>query len=648
MLGYGFWQRRFGGIASAIGKQLRLSDTVYTIVGVAPPGLPGPIELWTRLSFNGVDAGDRGSRSLAVYGRLKPGVTTERAQTEMETIARRLAQQYRDVDENWSIRSITLVDTLIGDVRPALLMLLAAAGCVLVIGAANLANLFLVRCLARQRELAVRAALGASRGRLLRELLLEATLLGVTAGIIGVGLSIVGVPVLRMLAPEDLPRIGQIGVDARVVGFCAAMTLATVLIFGALPAWQVSWHHVADFLKEGGRGTGSARQRWVQDGLVIAQVAIALVLLTGAGLLVASFQHFRRMDPGFRPDGVLTAQITLPPQRYPTPERQAAFIASVIEHLRALPGVEDASASTALPSFDGYKGAFTIAGDPPPDATHMPQADVACVSPTYFHLMGIPLRRGRTLLPSEDTPTSKAVMVDQRLAQRYLAGHDVLGVGLIAAPDTLRVVGVVAPVKQDGLAAAEDFPVLYVPLSACPSDFTYVAIRTSRNPKAQTAAVRRAIAHLDTDVPVSDVQTMTERMGQSIAITRFSTFLASLFAAIALVLGAIGIYSVLAYIVSQRRRETAVRIALGASPGDVVGAVLRSALTLTGIGIVLGSLAAWLLARVLANLFIGVNPHDSTIFVGAAALFAVVALAAASIPAIRMTRVDPTVALNST
>jgi putative ABC transport system permease protein len=650
VIGYGYWQRHFGGARSVIGQLLTLDGHPRTIVGVMPVGLPGTAELWTRMTIQGAELVNRETHYLHVYGRLKPGVTPEGGQRELETIARRLAQAFPKTNENWSVVTMPLLDQLVGEVRPALVMLLSAAACVLLIGAANLANLFLVRYLARQRELAVRTALGATRGQLVRELLTEAATLGVAAGALGVGVAAAGVRILRALAPPALPRLSEIGVDGRLVAFCAFTSIATVLLFGVLPAWQASRSNLAEVMKEGGRGTGSAQHHRLQDGLVVLQVAVALVLLTGAGLLVESFDHFRRMDPGFRPDGILTAQIDLPAERYPTPARQAAFIASAVEQLAALPGVSTASASSDLPGLGGgsSKTRFAIVGDPALDASHTPVAVPLIASAAYFHTMGITLLRGRALLPTDDSRSVKVAVVDELLAQRYFGDRNPLGrhLAFVDESDTAVIVGVVASVKQNGLDA-EDWPEIYLPIAQVPLTFADVAVRTSGDPEAQTAAVKHAIARLDRTVPVSDVQTMSQRMTQSVGTARFSSFLASMFAVVALVLGVVGIYSVLAYVVSQRQREIAVRIALGASRMQVMSGVIRRALVLTSVGIVLGTGMAWVLTRALAGLFVGVSPHDPGIFAGAAAVFTLVALAAAAIPAFRTTRVNPVIALTS-
>jgi putative ABC transport system permease protein len=646
----GYWQRRFGGAPSVLGQTLMLDDHPFTVVGVMPAGLAGDVDLWTRLSFTAADQINRGEWSLAVYGRLKPGVTPERAQTELETIQQQLAQAYPDWSKGYSVRTHPLLDQLVGEVRPALLMLLAAAACVLLIGAANLANLFLVRCLAREREMAVRTALGATRRRLVIELVIEAGVLALAAGGLGVGAAVAGVRVLQLLAPRTLPRLSQIGFDGRVVAFCALMSIATVFVFGVLPAWHTSRGNLADFLKESERGTGSTQHRRLQAALVVVQVAVALVLLTGAGLLVESFEHFRRLDLGVRPEGVLTAHIDLPSQRYSTPERQAAFFANVVEQLAAQPGVDAASASSTVLGGKLMRS-FVVVGDPAPERTHKPNAYFNDVSPDYFRTMGITLRRGRGILPSDDARAQKVVVVDERLVRQLFASRDPIGRHLKLdgdPPDTVEIVGVVTPVRQGGLLDMLDLPEYYVPLAQAPTPSADLAVRTSGDPEVQTAAVKQAIFRIDRTVPVSDIQTLSRHVAQDVDLTRFSTFLASLFALIALILGMVGIYSVLAYIVSQRRREIAVRIALGASPSHVVGDVLRRACVLTGIGIMIGSAAAWALTRVLANLFLGVSPHDPVIFAGAVAVFAVVALAAASVPAFRTTRINPVVALTST
>jgi putative ABC transport system permease protein len=649
VISYDYWQRRYGGARSVLGRTIRFDNQPYTIVGVVPAGWPGSTELWSRLTFKSVDRTNRALHAIAVvYGRLKPGVTQESGRRELETIAQRLAESYPETNRGWTVATLPLLDQWLGRVRAALIMLLAASAAVLLIGAANLANLFLVRCLAREREMAMRTALGATRGRLVRELLTEAAVLGLFAGALGVGVAFAAVPALRTLAPPFFPRLNQVGVDIRVVAFCALASLVTVVIFGALPAWRTSRGNLAELLKEGGRATGSAQRYGMQDTLVVLQVAVALVLMTGAGLLVGGFDHLRRVDPGIRPEGVLTAEIDMPNPPYATPERQAAFARSVVERLATEPGVIAASASDFLPGLGGALENFFVAGDPAPPPGQVPTAWAIGISPDYFRTMGITLLRGRAMLPSDDIRAVRVALVDEMLAERFFGGRDPIGHRLTFAevPDTLEIVGLVTHVKQGG-PTGEERPEIYASYAQYPIPVAYISVRTSSPIGAATRMLKQAVASLDRTVPVSDVQTMSDRVMLTVGTTRFSSLLASLFALVALILGAVGIYSVLSYIVGQRRREIAVRMALGANRAQVMDAVLRRALALTGLGITIGSGAAWVVTRVLASLFLGVDPHDPGVFVGAAATFAVVALAAASVPAFRTTRVDPVVALTS-
>jgi len=664
VISYGYWQSRFGGSPSAIGATLTMDNPndarptrqhVYTVVGVLPPGTPGPVEMWVRIFFEPDETNNRDVRYLDAYGRLAPGVTAARGESELAMIAGQLAAAYPKTNANWSVTTTSLLDQLVGSVRPMLIMLLAAAGCVLLVGAANLANLFLVRYLAREGEMALRTALGASRARLIRELVVEAATLGLIAGALGVAVALVGTQALRALAPPTLPRLAEVGVDWRVVVFCALASLATVFIFGVIPAWQASRSDLAHVLKEGGRGTGSKQQHRLQNGLVVAQVAIALMLLTGAGLFVESFARFERMDTGFRPEGVLTAQIAFPAERYPTADRQSQFLTSLTEQLQAQPGVVSAALSGGVPSFGvGRRLHFNIVGDPPTDSNLAPSALTNLASPEYFGTLGIKLLRGRNVRASDDHRAPKVVIIDALAAQQYFGSRDPIGQRITynfsgLKLDTAEIVGVVATVRERGLAA-DVAPTLYRPYAQFLGERIvqpFVSVRTAGDPRAQIRMLRQTIANLDHLVPVTDIKTMTERMNQSVGTTRFSTFLASLFAIVALVLGAVGIYSVLAYIVAQRQREIAVRLALGATRSHVMNDVVRRAVALTGLGIIVGSGVAWMLTRVLAGLFLGVSPHDPGIFAGAAAVFAAVALAAASMPALRATRVNPARALGS-
>ena len=500
-----YWKRRFGGASSVLGHTLTLDDQPYTIVGVIPDGIVGATELWTRLSITGADLLQRAYGGYVVFGRLKPGVTQQTAQSAWQTIARRLEQAYPKTNAGWSIVTVPIEEQFVGNVRPALMTLLCAAGCVLLIGAANLANLFLVRCLAREREMAVRSALGATRGRLARELVVEAATVGLAAGAIGVGMAVSGVRALRTLAPPSLPRMNEVGVNGQVIAFCALVSVAAVLIFGVFPAWRVSRDSLASALKEGARGTSAAQNRRLQDALVVLQVTVALVLLTGAGLLVASFTHFQRMDPGFRPEGVLTATIQLPDKRYPTPERQAAFATSLAERLAAQPGVTHASVSDALPSGFLIVLRFSVLGDPPRDPTQLPAAYGTAITPDYFSVMGIKLVSGRGVLPTDDRQSLRIAIIDELFARRVFAARDPIGrrIALYGLPDTLEIVGVATSVKQNGLAT-EDRPEMYVPFTQFPAAYAFVALRTLADPVSETRGLKDAVSTLDPTMPVSE------------------------------------------------------------------------------------------------------------------------------------------------
>ena len=454
-----------------------------------------------------------------------------------------------------------------------------------------------------------------------------------------------GVRVLRHPAPAGLPRLNEVMFDYRVAAFGTLVSIAAMLLFGLFPAWRAARGNLADFLKDGARSTGSAARHRLQDALVVVQLAVALVLLTGAGLLVKGFAHFRLSDPGFRPQGVLTAQIALGGDRYATSTRRAEFFANVVHQLAAIPGVSSAAAASTVPGAEPTVAGFHIVGEPVPDQSHIPLALTVAVSPEYFGTIGIAVRQGRGLVATDDSAAPRVIVMDELAARRFFAGRAVGRRILFGPGDTAEIVGVVAHVKQDGFNA-EDWPAMYLSIgqpmrgagvagAENPYAPSYMVVRSAESAGALVRASKEVVASLDPTVPISDIETMDERLTWSLGTARFSSFLASLFAAIALLLGVVGIYSVLAYVVTQRQRDIAVHIALGAGWSDVVGEVIRPALTLTALGIALGSSLAWVLTRVLANLFEGVSPHDGSIFVGAAVAFAVVALTAAAVPALR-------------
>ena len=591
VISYSYWQSRFAGARSTLGRTITIDEFPYTIVGITPKAWPGGAQLWTRLSFHTEQLTHWG-KVLTLYGRLLPNISAVAAQRDLD----RLARSWPLLDpgpgaKGWSAVTTPVLDQWLGDVRPALTALLAAAACVLLIGAANLANLFVVRGLARERETAVRSALGATRARLARELLVEAATLGVAGGTLGIVAAVVGVRILRGLAsPDWLPRVDQVSVDARVVAVCAIASVATVLVFGVVPAWHTSFGNLVDVLKEGGGGTGTSRRRVLQEGLVVLQMVVALVLLTGAGLLVKTFVRAVRTDLEFRPDGVIAAQLPLPANRDSTPERQFAFASHVLEELVAQPGVEAASVASGIPTEGAATYGFVIVGDPPaaPGQGQMATALASFVTPDYFRTLEIPFRRGRGILPTDDSRGTKVAVVDDLLAQRYFAGRDPIGRRItFGGPDSIEIVGVCATVREPGSEDAQQRPGMYFPLAQArfPQPVLYLAVRSAADTRVIARAIRRAVSDVDRTVPVSDLKTMNERLTESIDVTRFSTFLASLFAVVALALGGVGIYSTVAYIVVQRRREIGVRIALGARPTHVMGHVLGRIVVLAGLSI---------------------------------------------------------------
>ena len=482
-----YWQRQFGGSPAALGQKLTLDGLPFTIVGVMPPNLPDradyQIDLWTRLSFTAADVKNPNANRLRVYGRLKPGVTIAGAEHQLQTVAARIVQAYPWA-AGWSLHVTSIAEDVVGSDRTWLLALLGAACCVLLVGAANLGTLFLVRCLGREQETALRLALGATRPRLAQELLIEAALVGLMGTVLGASLSIIGVRTLRVLAPTSLPRLGAVAVNARLFVFCAVAAVAIVLVFGALPAWQTARDAVATTLKAGARSTASPLRRALQSSLVVIQLAVALVLLTGASAFLKGFEHLRHLDPGFDPEHVLTAFVALPDTRYPTTERQQQFLTQLATGLNTIPGAQATAVSIGMPAGSmRVQLTFSVVGAPAPDSAHTPSADLVCASPGYFRTMSIPLARGRDFAASDGAHASEVMIVDALLARRFLAGHDALTSRLSFGSDTVQIVGLAGSVRQHGLAE-DDVPVMYTPMAQCPySSLAFASVRSAGTPQ---------------------------------------------------------------------------------------------------------------------------------------------------------------------
>jgi putative ABC transport system permease protein len=660
ILSDGLWQRRFGSDPQIIGRALNLNGESYSVVGVMPPGveLPGfdnwKDQLWVPIAFPGVEAQARGNHYLEVIARMKPGITLKQARAEMDTIAARLSQQYPE--ENLRIGTVVnpLHEEIVGDIRPALLVLLGAVGFVLLIACANVANLLLARAAVRQKEIALRLALGASRSRLTRQFLTESVLLALLGASVGLMFAFAGLRILKTFIPDTISQAGSIGLDATALAFTALVAVVTGLIFGLAPAAQASNFSLNETLKEGGRDAGGGGKGVRLRGLlVIAEIAVSFVLLIGAGLLINSFIHLRNLDPGFRADHLLTAKIDLPELKYPDKEHRIPFLDEVLRRVNALPGVQSAAIAGNLPfTYNGDSMYIAVEGipDPPPDQ----QMDVIyrATGPGYFSTMGIPLVRGRDFTEQENTETGYTVVVSEKLAQHFWPNQDPIGKRLKPGSTTSdspwrEVIGVVKDVRQNDFLAA---PKMQMYMSYRQLKFlapNALVVRTKVEPMSLATALGNAVWAVDKDQPVSNIDTMENIVAGAVARQRFSTMLLGIFAAVALLLAAVGIYGVMSYSVAQRTREIGIRMALGAQRGDVLKMTIKQGLKLVAMGVAIGLIAAFILTRVMASLLFGVSATDPVTFVSISLVLMSVAMLASYIPALRATKVDPMVALRA-
>jgi putative ABC transport system permease protein len=654
ILTHGFWQRQLGGRAEVLNQTIQLNGQAFTVVGIMRQGFApnSRTEIFTPAAFEAKEHENYGGHYIRVLGRLKPGVTLAQAQAEMSTIADGLARQFPDSSQGWGVKVTPMLDATLGDVRPTLFALLGAVGFLLLIACANVANLLLARATARAREIAVRAALGAGRWRIIRQLITESVLLAVLGGLLGMLVAQWGVSALLSLAPDSLPRAKEIAVDGRAFAFSCALALITGVLFGLVPAFHATRVDLADTLKEGGRGSseGGHRHR-LRSALVIAEVAIALVLLVGAGLLVRSFARLQEVNPGFRPQGALAVSVSLPPKRYPDDAKQAAFAEQAIARLAALPGVTSVGMSSVVPfSGSDINYGFKIDGRPPVPPQDMPSIVYYAVSPDYFKAMGIPLLRGRVFDARDRAGALPVAIVGESLVKKHFPGEDPIGkrIHVTNGPETWRqIVGVVGDVRHYRLDDDGGNPQFYEPFAQRPDDSLTFVVRAAGPTAALPAASRAAIYAVDSDQPIASMEPLTKWVDQSIARQRFAMFLFAVFSAVALLLAAVGIYGVMAYSVGQRRGEMGIRMALGAQRGDVLGLILRQSARLIALGLAAGLAGAFLLTRLLATMLYGVSARDPATFAAIAALLAVVAAVACLLPAHRATKVDPMTALRA-
>jgi putative ABC transport system permease protein len=660
VLSHSLWQRRFGGDAGIIGQSLTLDNRPYTVVGVMPAHFRFPgreQEFWLPMAFEPEEAAGRGDHYLNVVARLKPGVSRQRAQAEMDAIAARLQQQYPRTNTDHGVALVPLREEFAGAIRKPLLILMGVAGFVLLIACANLTNLLLARATERAAELTIRAALGASRLRLIRQLLTENILLALSGGAVGALLAIWGVDVLETLVLENLVQardLPSVEVDGRVLAFSATVSLLTGMAFGLAPALQVSRLNLTEALKEGGRGgAGSGSRGRLRGALVVGEIALSLVLLTGAGLMIKSFYRLTGVDPGFQPDKALTMRMQLSGEKYGDPVKRRAFYDQLLQQVQSLPGVQSAGVITQLPlTTQGLLFSFSLEGQPPLPSANLPQAAFRVISQDYFRAMGIPLLRGRSFTPQDTADAQAVVIINRTMSERFWPGQEALGKRFKVGPSDgsnpwFVVIGVVGDVRQSSLDQALR-PEMYVShlqdrrFFAIPRD---LVVRTAGDPLAMTATVRAEIWMLDKDLPLFRVRTMEQILSASVAGQRFNMLLLSVFAALALLLAAVGIYGLMSYVTAQRTREIGIRLALGAHARDVLRLVMKQGLVLTISGVAVGMAGAFALTRVMAGLLFEVSVTDPATFTLIAALLTLVALLACWIPARRATKVDPMIAL---
>jgi predicted permease len=671
IVSYGLWQQNFGGDPELVGTPISLNGQAYTVVGILPATFADDYSAsfaqHSRVWISGLNLQPEGREfhDYHAIARLKPGISLTQAQTEMDTIANRIEQQYPE-SKGWGVALVGLHDQSVKHTRPVLLILLGAVALVLLIACANVANLLLVRATGREREKAIRATLGASRGQIVRQLLVESTLLSMAGAALGLVIAGWGSEILVRLSPPEILKVEapgiNSGINASVLLFAVVMALGTGLVFGLAPAVGASKPNVNESLKEGGRSSGkSARGRRLRNVLVVSEFGLALALLVGAGLMVKTLLHLNRVDIGLNPDNVLTVKVPLEGPQYTDQRRQAVFFQYLLARLEALPGVDAASVSRGVPMYGWAGWSFVTADHPNPPAGETPDANYVVIGPHYFRTMGIPLRLGRTFSDGDTPTTERVVIVSESLAHKQWPGEDPIGKRLKVGADPtdkslpwLSVVGVAGNVRSEG-QYAPFIPELYVPYTQYPWILSprHIMIRSSSSPTVIVPAIRREVMALDKDVPVSDVSTLKEIVVAPVRQGQTVMWLLGSFAALALVLAAVGIYSVISYAVTQRTHEIGVRMALGATYRDITTLVVKQGLLLALIGMGSGLVGAFGITQFLSRLpfevrlrlLFDVRPTDPLTFMAVAATLSMVALLATYVPARRAARVDPTVAL---
>jgi putative ABC transport system permease protein len=650
VLSHALWARRFGADPAIVNKTITLDKRQVTVIGVMPPQsqYPSGVEVWQPFSFPASPASpfrSRGFHMLRPVARLKPGVAIAQAQADVEVIARRLQTLYPKTNINQSLFLMPLRERLVGNIRLTLLVLLGAVGCVLLIACANVANLLLARAASRQKEIAVRAALGASRGRIVRQLLTESLVLALLGGIGGVLLAKWSLSLLVTFSAAYLPRADEIQVDVPVFAFTLAIALLTGLLFGMAPALQSGRLELTEALKEGGRSTGGTERHHTLSSLVVGEVALAVVLLIGAGLLVNSFVRLQQVSPGFDAQNLLTVRIDLP-NPYVQPEKKIIFYEQLQQAVAALPGVDAVGLVTELPlARQSADFGFNIDGRPDPPDGQGPHADIRNINHAYFRAMRIPLLKGRHFTEAEVHDNAKVVLISDALAQRFFAGEDPLGQRLRLTSlnqGAYEIIGIVGDVRHRGLDGDLRQTIYFPSLRL---GYSNLVIRTATDPVTLAAAVRKEVMAIDPNQPVANVKTMEQWVAESVAQPRFRTLLLGMFSAVALLLSIVGIYGVMSYAMTQRTHELGIRMALGARAGDVLRLVIGHGMKLALSGVAIGLVASFALTRLMQDLLFGVRATDPLTFAAIAVLLTGATLVACLVPAWRATKVDPLVAL---
>ena len=662
VVSYGFFRDHLGANPAVVGTNIQLNGEAYTVIGVMPPGFEFPFisdpsfrpQMWKLQGWTPQERAIRDNHNYGVVARLKPGVSLEQAKAELSTISDRLAQQYPKDDKGWGATAISLRDDVVGDVRTPLLILLGAVAFVLLIACANIANLVLAKTLSRRKEVAIRSALGASRRRILQQVLSETVLLSLIGGVFGLIFAHYGMAFIVRFMGQQLPRSADIGLNAWVLVFTLAVSLVTGLIAGLLPALRLSREDVSEALKQSaGRTASDSGGSRTRNALVVAEVAFSLMLLIGAGLLIRTLWALRSVNPGFDANGVITMDLSVPPNKFESLPPLIGFYQNVLERVKALPGVKSAGLTNTLPlTGGGSHQPIQISGQPVVPMADMPEVDVRIISPGYIRAMQIPLVSGRDLDDSDVDGRPGAVLISQSMARQFWPNEDAVGkqLTLYFFPGSVRtVVGVVGDVKEDGLNQTRTASMLYMPAAQVTNPrgdnwHTFpltLAVRTQTDPASLASAIANAVHQVDADVPLLNVKTMQDTLDESLLQQRFTMLLLVAFAGLAVLLASVGIYSVLSYSVRRRVREIGIRMALGAKIGDVMRMVVTEGMKPTLLGVVIGLGGALALGRIMASVIYGVSARDMVTFITVAAMMTFIGLLASAVPAYRATRVDP-------